>query len=142
MIGRGRELRRGRRVSHDTLYSSPDPDYSPGLGKVLVHEEGVFWNTRSKVAISYSYEQSSSSTAVTSPEPMKGLAQWSDEEDEDSGYASSATVSSVRMDRVSVNMADNGNDDLKILSYDDKEIVLAGLKDEIWLSAGSEVAMT
>ena len=28
---------------------------------------------------------------------------------------------------------------LKILSYDDKEIVLAGLKDETWLSAGSEV---
>ena len=36
----------------------------------------------------------------------------SDDEGEDSGYASSATVSSVRTDRVSVNMADNGNDDL------------------------------
>ena len=44
---------------------------------------------------------------------MKGLVQWSDEEDEDSGYASSATVSLVRTDRVSVNMADNGNDDLR-----------------------------
>jgi len=43
---------------------------------------------------------------------MKGLFQWSGEEDEDSGYASSATVSSVRMDRVLVNMADNDNDDL------------------------------
>jgi len=41
---------------------------------------------------------------------MRGLFQWSDEEDEDSGYASSATVSSVQTDRVSVNMADNGND--------------------------------
>ena len=41
---------------------------------------------------------------------MKGLVQWSDE---DSGYASSATVSSVRIDRVSVNMADNSNDDLR-----------------------------
>ena len=35
MTGRGRELRRSRRVSQDTPYSSPDPD-------VLVHEEGVF----------------------------------------------------------------------------------------------------
>jgi len=48
---------------------------------------------------------------VTSPEPMRGLFQWSDEEDEDSGYASSATVSSIRTERVSVNMADNGSDD-------------------------------
>ena len=96
MIGRGRELRRGRRASHDTPYSSPDPDYSPGLGEVLVHEEGVFQKIRSRVAIPYSYEQPSSSTAVASPEPMKGSVQWSDEEDEDSGYASSATVSSVR----------------------------------------------
>ena len=112
MIGRGREPRRDRQASHTAPSSSPDPDYSPGLGQVLVHEEGVFRNTRSRVAISYSYEQSSSSTAVTSPEPMKGLFQWSDEEDEDSGYASSATVSSVRTDRVLVNMADNGNDDL------------------------------
>jgi len=30
----------------------------------------------------------------------------------------------------------------KILSYNDKGIILAGLKDETWLSAGSEVAMT
>jgi len=44
---------------------------------------------------------------------MRRLFQWSDEEDEDSGYASSATVSSVRTDRVSVNMADNGNDELR-----------------------------
>ena len=44
---------------------------------------------------------------------MKGLVQLSDEEDEDSGYASATTVSSVQTDRVSVNMADNGNDDLR-----------------------------
>ena len=44
---------------------------------------------------------------------MKGLVQWTDEEDENSGYASSATVSSVRTDRVSVNIAENGNDDLR-----------------------------
>ena len=37
----------------------------------------------------------------------------SDDEGEASGYASSATVSSVRTGRVSVHMADNGNDDLR-----------------------------
>jgi len=77
-----------------------------------VHEEGVFQNTRSRVAIPYNYEQPSFSTVVTSQELMKGLFQLFDKEDEDSGYASSATVSLVRTDRVSVNMADNGNDDL------------------------------
>ena len=44
---------------------------------------------------------------------MRRLFQWSDEEDEDSGYASSVTVSSIRTDRASVHMADNGNDDLR-----------------------------
>ena len=115
MIGRGRESRTGRRAPHavnSPPFSSSDPDYSPGLSQVLVHK-GVFRNTRSRVAIPYSYEQPSFSTTVTSPEPMRGLFQWSEEENEDSGYASSATVSSVRTDRVSVNIADNGNDDLR-----------------------------
>jgi len=44
---------------------------------------------------------------------MKGLVQWFDEKDEDSGYASSTTVNSVRTDRVLVNMADNSNDDVR-----------------------------
>jgi len=44
---------------------------------------------------------------------MRGLFQWSDEEDEDSGYSSSATVISVQTDKVSVYMADNDNDDLR-----------------------------
>ena len=44
---------------------------------------------------------------------MKGLFQWPNEEDEDSGYAPSIAVSSVRTNRVSVNMTDNGNDDLR-----------------------------
>ena len=73
MIGRGRELRRDRRASHAAPSSSPDPDYSPSLGEVLVHKEGVFRNTRSRVAIPYSYEQPSSSTTITSPEPMRRL---------------------------------------------------------------------
>ena len=45
MIGRGREPCRSRRAPHvanSSPYSSPDPDYSPGLGEVLVHEEGAF----------------------------------------------------------------------------------------------------
>jgi len=44
---------------------------------------------------------------------MRRLFQWSDEEEEDSGYASSPTVSSIQTDKVSVHMADNGNDDLR-----------------------------
>ena len=112
MTGRGRELRRGRQTSDDSPYSSPDPDYSPGLGEVLVQEEGVFRNTRSRVAIPYNYEQPSSSTALASPELRRSF-QPSDEEDEDSGYASSVTVSSLRTDKASVNMADNANDDLR-----------------------------
>jgi len=65
------------------------------------------------VAIPYNYEQSSSSTGVISPEPIKRLFRWSDDEGEDSGYASSVTVSSVRTDRVLVHMADNDNNDLR-----------------------------
>ena len=48
MIRRGRAPHRGGRASHapnSPSSSSPDPDYSPGLGEVLVHEEGVFRNT-------------------------------------------------------------------------------------------------
>jgi len=50
---------------------------------------------------------------VISPEPLKSLFQWSDDEGEASGYASLATVSSIQTGRVSVHMADNGNDDLR-----------------------------
>ena len=54
--------------------------YSPDLGQVLVGEEGVFRNTRSRVVIPYNYEQPSSSTGVISPKPLKSLFQWSDDE--------------------------------------------------------------
>ena len=95
MIGRGRELHRGRRAprsANSPPFSSPDPDYSPGVGQVLVHEEGVFRNTRSRVE----YPTVMSSHPSETPEPMRRLFQWSDEEDEDSGYSSSVTVSSIR----------------------------------------------
>ena len=49
---------------------------------------------------------------MISPEPLKSLFQWSDDEGEASGFASSATVSSVQTGRVSVHMANNDNDDL------------------------------
>jgi len=48
-----------------------------------------------------------------SPEPLKSLFQWSDDEGEASGYAFSATANSVQTGRVSANMADNNNDDLR-----------------------------
>ena len=44
--------------------------------------------------------------------PLRNLFQWSDDEEEASGYASSATISSVWTGLVSANMADNNNDDL------------------------------
>jgi len=85
-------------------------DYNPCLGQVLVGQESAFRGTRFRVAIPYKYEQPSSSTGVVSPESLKSLFQWSDDEGEASGYASSATVSSVQTGRA--NMADNNNDDL------------------------------
>jgi len=45
MIGRGREPLRARRGRHDTnsfSFSSPDSDYNPSLGQVLVGQEGEF----------------------------------------------------------------------------------------------------
>jgi len=46
-------------------------------------------------------------------EPLKSLFQWSDNEGEASGYIFSAMVSSMQTGRVSANMADNNNDDLR-----------------------------
>jgi len=85
MIGRGREPLRGRRGREDTnspYFSSPDSDYSTSLGQVLVGQEGVFRGTRYRVAIPYNYEQPSSLTGVMSPQLLKILFQWSDDEGE------------------------------------------------------------
>ena len=43
-------------------------------------------------------------------EPLRHNFQWSDDEEEASNYASSATISSVQAGFVSANMADNNND--------------------------------
>ena len=48
-----------------------------------------------------------------SPEPLKSLFQWSDDEGEASGYVSSAMVSFTQTGKVLVNMVDNSNDDLR-----------------------------
>ena len=71
---------------------SSDSDYSPGLGQVLVGREGVFQGTRSKAAVPYIYPTGGS----TSPKTMRSIFQWSDDEEEVSGYTSSITISSVQ----------------------------------------------
>ena len=138
MVGKGRgplRGRRGRRGDNSSLFSSPDSDYGPtlakswqdkkvhsevpdsdygpGLGQVFVGQEGAFRGTRSRVATPFNYDQPSPSTGVMSSEPSTSLFQWSDDDGEVSGYASPATVSSVHTGRVSVNMTDSNNEDLR-----------------------------
>ena len=48
-----------------------------------------------------------------SPESLKSLFQLFDDEGVASGFTSLATVSSVQAGRVSANMVDNNNDDLR-----------------------------
>ena len=116
MISGERDLFRSRRRKRGTftpLASSPDSDYNPNLSQVLVNQEGAFQGTRSRVAIPYDYGQYSSSTGVMSPILLRNLFQWLDDEEEASGYASFATISSVWKSLVSTNMADNNDDDLR-----------------------------
>ena len=92
--------------------SSPDSDRSPGLSQVLVDQEGACQGTRCRVEILYNYGQPSSSTRAVSPAPLRNIFQWSDDEGEASGYASTATISLIRMRHVSANMADNNDNNL------------------------------
>jgi len=78
-----------------------------------VEQEGAFQGTRSRVAIPYYYDQPSSCAGVVSPAPLRNLFQWSDHEEEASGYALSTTISSVRTGLVSANIADNNDHDLR-----------------------------
>jgi len=58
----------------------------------------------------YNYRHPSFSQAMFL-EPLRRHFQWSDDKEEASGYASSATISSVQAGFGSANMADNNNDD-------------------------------
>jgi len=57
-----------------------------------------------------------------SPEPLRHLFQWSDNEGEVSGYTCFATISSVQIWFVSANIADNNNDDLRHYMKAQKQI--------------------
>ena len=63
------------------------------------------------VAIPCDYGQPSASTGAISPELLRSLFQWSDEEGEANDYASSVTVSSVQTGFALVSMADNNSGD-------------------------------
>ena len=87
MIGKGRDLLRfhkRRQVVYTPSFSSPDLDYNPGLGQVLVEQEGVFQGTRSRIVKPYNYGQPSSSE-VMFPELLKYHFQWFNDEEEASG---------------------------------------------------------
>jgi len=76
-------------------FSSRDSDYSPGLGQILVRQEGTFQGTNSRVARPFNYDQPSSSGGAISPEPLRHMFQWLDEKEEGSDYASSSTIISI-----------------------------------------------
>ena len=108
MISRGRDLLRSQRRKqgiHTPSFSFLRPDYSPDLGQVLVEQKGAFQDT-----IPCNYGQPSSSEAML-PESLIHQFQWSDDEEEASGYASSPTISFMQARFVSANMADNNDDD-------------------------------
>ena len=114
MITRGRDLLRSRRRKqgvHTPSFSSLGPDYSPGLGQVLVEQKGAFQGTHSRVAMPYNYGQPSFSEAML-PDSFRYQFQLFDDEEEANGYAFSATISSMQAGFVSANMAENNNDDL------------------------------
>jgi len=93
MIRRGRDLLRfcrSRQEVRTLSFSSPDSNY-----KVLVEQEGGFQGTRSRVAIPYNYGQPSSSESML-PKPLRHYFQWSNDEEESSGYAFSTPISSVQ----------------------------------------------
>ena len=78
MIGRGhyRQWSRRRKQGVNPSFSSPDSDYSPSLGQILIEQEGAFQGTRSRIAILFNYDHPSSSRGAISPEPLTLLFQW------------------------------------------------------------------
>ena len=74
MASRGDDPRRSRRQRQGVppLPLSPDFEYNPRLGQILIEREGVFQDTRSRVSISYS-DQPSTSRGATSPGTMRHM---------------------------------------------------------------------
>jgi len=64
------------------------------------------------VVILYNYGQPSSSIGDVSLAPLRNLFQWSNNDEEASGYTSSAAIISVQTGLVSANISDNNDDDL------------------------------
>jgi hypothetical protein len=95
MISRGSGQHQSKKkssIAPQRPMDSSDPDYSPGLGQVLIEKEGVFWGTRSKIAVPYAHSIKDS----TSPKTMRSIFNWSNEEEKEAnGYASTSTVSST-----------------------------------------------
>ena len=95
MTSHGEQQSRRRRqgVAHAPKNSS-DSDYSPGLSQILLNQDGAFQGTHSRVAIPFNYGP----TLLGSPLPglLRNIFQWSDNDEEASGYASTSIISSVQ----------------------------------------------
>ena len=109
MTSRGKPRPRRRQGVVTAPEDSSDSDYSPGLSQILINRDGAFRGTCSRVAIPFDYGQPLPGSPL--PESLKNIFQWSDDDQEASGYASSSTVSSVMTRSASVHMAEN--DDLR-----------------------------
>jgi len=136
MISRGRDLlwfQRRRQEVNPPSFSSSDSDYSPSLGQALVEQEGAFRCTRSWVAITFKYDQPSSIGGTVSPESLRHMFQWLNEEEKGSGYAFSSIISSVQKEFVLINMADN-NTMISIAAWRFRS-KLSGLRKRPWTTS-------
>ena len=91
--GKQRRPRRRRHKVALTPTNSSDSDYSPGLSQIWLNQDGTFRGTRSRVAIPFNYGPSFLGSSLSGP--LRNMFQWSDAEEEASGYASSSTVNSI-----------------------------------------------
>jgi len=110
MIGRGRDFVWSRRKRHRVHTHLILQILTIALPQVELNQ----WVPLKALTIPYNYGQPSTSMGVMSTESLRSPFQWSDDEEEASGYASSATVRSIQTRFVSTNMADINNDDLHL----------------------------
>ena len=75
--------------------------------------EDLLMTSINMIAISFNYEQPSSSRGAISLEPLRQLFHWFNDKEKASGNASSATISSIQTRLVSANKANNDDDDLR-----------------------------